>query len=66
MPTVAKLLVQSRKAWVVLFAIIGAIALAAMNRISAEASLEFVKWVVVAWLGAIAAEDAAEKAAPKE
>lgn len=61
MLTVAKLLVQSRKAWVVLLAIIGAVLLAALGRISAAESLEFVKWIVVAWLGAIAAEDAAEK-----
>jgi hypothetical protein len=52
---------NSRKAWVLLLAIIGVVVMNVVGRIDHKDALDFIKWIVMAWLGAVAAEDAAAK-----
>ena len=60
-------LVRSRKAWVLLLAIVGVVAMNLAGRVAGVEALGFIKWIVAAWLGAVALEDSAAKiAAPKE
>lgn len=54
-------LAVSRKAWVLLIAIVGVVAMNIAGRVNGEDALSFIKWMVVAWFGAVAAEDAAKK-----
>lgn len=56
-----KALAQSRKAWVLLIAIVAVVGLTAMKMIDGAQALDFVKWLVVAWFGAVAIEDGAQK-----
>jgi len=57
-------LLASRKAWVLLLCVAGAMVLNAKGQIDGPQALDFIKWVVGAWLAAVAAEDAAKKMAP--
>lgn len=61
MPNVIQTLLASRKAWVVLLAVVGVVVMELMGKISAKDALDALKWLVSAWLGAQAVEDAAEK-----
>ena len=58
-----KNLVSSRKALVVVLVVVGVVVLAAVGRVQQEQAMEFLKWIVVAWLGAQAYEDGSVKAA---
>jgi len=58
---VLRALASSRKAWVVLVAILGIIAMELAGKVAASDALEAIKWLVSAWLGAQAAEDAASR-----
>jgi hypothetical protein len=58
---IVKSLAQSRKAWVLLIAIACVSGLAYTGRIDGQVALEFVKWLVTAWFGAVALEDGAHK-----
>lgn len=57
MPTVIIALAQSRKAWIFLLAVIGAVAMNLAGRIDSEKALDFVKWVVGFWMASQAWED---------
>ncbi len=61
MASVFMALAQSRKAWVVLAAVVGVIVMNVTGRVPGERALDFIKWIVMTWLGAQAAEDAAGK-----
>lgn len=50
-------LVQSRKAWILLLAVAGAVAMNLLGRIDGDKALDFVKWCVSAWMAATAWED---------
>ncbi len=52
---------SSRKAWVLLAATIGAVAMNLAGRVEGEKALEFIKWTVSTWLASQAAEDIAGK-----
>lgn len=54
-------LITSRKALVVALAVIGCIVMNVTGRIDGSQALEFVKWVVVTWLGAHAWEEGKAK-----
>lgn len=56
-------LLSSRKAIVTILVVVGVIVLAALGRLAAEPAMEFLKWIVIAWLGAQAYEDGAVKSA---
>jgi hypothetical protein len=56
-------LTSSRKAIIVVTVVIGVVVLAAIGRVPQEQAMDFMKWIVVAWLGAQAYEDGAVKAA---
>lgn len=58
---IVKALAQSRKAWVLLLAVVCVGVLAYVGRIEGQAALDFVKWLVTAWFGAVAIEDSAHK-----
>jgi len=51
------LMFQSRKAVVLVFAIAGVVLMNCVGRIDGEKALDFIKWVVTAWLAAQALED---------
>lgn len=55
------MLAKSRKAWVVLVAAVGVIVMNVAGRVDGAQALEAIQWIVAAWLGAQAAEDAAAK-----
>jgi hypothetical protein len=61
MADVLSALVRSRKAWVLLLAVVGVVAMNLAGRIDGAQALDFVKWLVSAWFGAVALEDAAHK-----
>lgn len=54
-------LVTSRKAWVLLLAVIGVVVMNVAGRVTGEQTIDVIKWLVSAWFGAVALEDAAEK-----
>ena len=54
-------LLNSRKALIMLLAVVGAFLLAALGKVAGDQALEFVKWVVMTWLGAQAVVDAATR-----
>ncbi len=54
-------LINSSKAIVMVVAIVAICVLAGLKMIAAPDAVTFVKWVVTAWLGAVALEDAASK-----
>ena len=54
-------LMQSRKAWVLVAATVVVIVLAVMHFVTGAQALDFVKWLVIAWFGAVAVEDGAQK-----
>jgi hypothetical protein len=56
-------LASSRKAWVLLAAVVGAVVMNVAGRIDGDKALEFIKWLVMTWLGAQAYEDAHVKPA---
>lgn len=56
-------LLASRKAIVTVLVIVGVVVLAALGKVAADPALEFLKWIVIAWLGAQAYEDGAVKSA---
>lgn len=56
-----KRLMASRKALVMVVAIIGVVVLAGLGRVTSEQALGFIKWVVIAFIGGTALEDAATK-----
>jgi len=56
-------LISSRKAIVVMMVVVGVVVLAGLGRVQQEQAMEFLKWIVVAWLGAQAYEDGSVKAA---
>ena len=56
-------LISSRKGIIVIATIVSVVVLAALGRLEQESTLEFLKWIVAAWLGAQAYEDAAIKSA---
>jgi hypothetical protein len=51
-------LLSSRKALMMLAAVIAATTLASLGKVTGTEALEFVKWVVLVWIGAQAAVDA--------
>lgn len=53
------------KSIVMVVAVIGAIVMNVAGRIEGDKALEFVKWVVIAWVGAEAYESGKVKAAEK-
>lgn len=57
MPPVVSALVNSRKAWIFLLAVVGAIAMNLAGRIDGEKAIDFVKWVVGFWMASQAWED---------
>lgn len=59
--TVVQSLLASRKAWVLLLSIVSVTILTLVGKLTADQALNFVKWVISAWLGAVALEDAADK-----
>jgi hypothetical protein len=59
-------LATSRKAWVLLVAVVGAVVMNVAGRIDGEKALEFIKWIVMTWLGAQAYEDAHVKSSALE
>jgi hypothetical protein len=61
MADMLKALAKSRKAWVLLIAIVGVIAMNVAGRIDGTQAIDFIKWLVSAWFGAVALEDAALK-----
>jgi len=54
-------LLGSKKALIMLVAVVGAIVLAAIGKVDGQQALDFCKWVVMTWLGAQAVVDAAPK-----
>lgn len=54
-------LARSRKAWVLLVALVGVVVMNALGRVDGAQALSAIKWLVSAWLGAVALEDAALK-----
>jgi len=54
-------LLQSRKAWISIVAILVIGALAGLAKVGVKDAVEFIKWVVTLWVGGIVAEDAASK-----
>lgn len=58
---VVQALLQSRKAWVVLLAVVGVVVMELVGKIGPRDALDAIKWLVSAWLGAQAAEDAASR-----
>lgn len=61
MATVFQNLIASRKAWVMMIAIVAVATLNALGRIEGDKALEFIKWVVMTWIAAQGVEDAAVK-----
>jgi hypothetical protein len=57
-------LLTSRKAIVMLFSIIAVSALAALGKIAGNDALDFVRWVVLVWIGSQAAVDAITRRTP--
>lgn len=51
----------SRKAWVLLLAVVGVAALNITGKVTGPEALDFVKWLVGTWFAAVAAEDVAKK-----
>lgn len=64
MPNMMSAMLTSRKAWVMVVCVVGAVVLNARGQIDGPQALDFIKWVVGAWLGAVAIEDGAKKLAP--
>lgn len=58
---VLRALTSSRKAWVVFVAIVAIVAMELAGKVTSSEALEAIKWLVSAWLGAQAAEDAASR-----
>jgi hypothetical protein len=50
-------LINSRKAWIALLAVVGACVLAYFGKIPYDHLIDFFKWVIAAWFAAFAAED---------
>ena len=61
MADMLRALVTSRKAWVLLLAIVGVVAMNLAGKVTGSETLDFVKWLVGTWLAAVAAEDVAKK-----
>lgn len=57
MPEVLKNLAASRKALVMVAAVIAVTVLAGIGKLGSAPALDFIKWIVGIWLGAQAAED---------
>lgn len=57
-------LLGSRKAWIAMLSIVAVVALAALGKIDGAGALDFVKWLVSAWIGSVALEDAGAKRNP--
>lgn len=55
----------SRKAWVLILCVVGVVVMNLTGRIDGAAALDFIQWVVSAWLGAVALEDGASKLIPR-
>ncbi|HOA00819.1 MAG TPA: hypothetical protein PKI27_00775 [Dermatophilaceae bacterium] len=53
----------SRKALITMLAIVGIVVLAGLGRVAGEQALDFIKWIVTAWLAAQAYEDGRVKSA---
>ena len=58
-------LLTSKKAIVMLIVVVAVTVLAALSKVQGQAALDFIKWVVMAWLGSQAVVDAAAKLPPK-
>jgi hypothetical protein len=56
-------LLSSRKAWVVMLALVAITVLASLGKVAGELAIDVIKWVVVTWLGAQAFEDSKVKSA---
>ena len=54
-------LAQSRKAWVLLIAVAGVVAMNYLGRIDGPKALDFIGTLVAVWMGAQSLEDAAKK-----
>ena len=59
-------LLGSRKFWVSIVAIGAVVTFAVMGRIAGDQALDFIKWVIGAWLGSQAATDVAKVFADKK
>lgn len=57
-------LLNSRKAWIAVLSIVAVVALAALGKVDGAGALDFVKWLVSAWIGSVALEDAGTRRAP--
>lgn len=51
-------LTSSKKAFIMALAIVAVVVLSSLGRVPGTEALDFVKWVVVAWLGAQAYQEA--------
>lgn len=61
MTNMLRLLAKSRKAWVLLACVAGAVVMNLMGKIDGGQALDFLWKVVTAWMATVAAEDAATK-----
>lgn len=61
MQDMLKALVTSRKAWILLVCAAGVIALTVAGKATTSEALDFLKWLVAAWFGAVAYEDRSRK-----
>ena len=57
-------LTSSKKAIVMSLAIVATVILASVNRITGPQAIDFVKWVVITWIGAQAYQDANKPPTP--
>lgn len=57
---------HSRKAIVLVVAIIGVVILNILGKLDIQGALDFIKWIVGVWMASVAAEDAATKLAKKD
>jgi energy-coupling factor transporter transmembrane protein EcfT len=60
-PTFITALLKSRKAWICVIAMVVIAVFAFRQIVTGKEALDFIKWLVMTWIAAIAVEDGAQK-----